>query len=285
MNRIFASGVMLAAFAFGLAAPRIGHAAESYDNCTGFITSVPASISTPGTWCMKTDLTASNLSTAIFIAANNVTIDCNGFKMVAGTGSASATGILSWSHVNVAVRHCDIRGFQFGVSLTDTGTGSSGHTIEDNRFDSNTGVGISVEGDGSVVRRNWVFNTGYSSYPPTAISTKGTVDILDNTVSIVAVGNSSSPAVGIFSNATTGGSVSGNRVRGLIGGGILPVTYGIMVDGQASLRNNVVTGDGSGNGEGIGCADSKGRAKDNLINGYGAGIMVCSNDGGNVIAP
>lgn len=280
---------MLVALALGIATPRVGQAAESYDNCTGFITSVPASISTQGTWCMNSDLTATNVSAAISIAGNNVTIDCNGFKLVAGSGSGSAAGILSLSHVNITVRHCDIRGFQTGVSLisaaSTTDTTQSSGTIEDNRFDSNTGVGINVVGDGSVVRRNWVYNTGYSSYPPTGISTKGTMDILDNTVSIVVVGSGSSPAVGILTTQNAGGSIIGNRVRGLAGGGVAPTTYAILVDGQVTLRNNDLTGDGNANSFGIGCADDKGRTKKNLINGFGTGIMMCSDDGGNIVAP
>ena len=290
MIRILASGFLLVALALGLAAPRICLAAESYDNCTGFITSVPASISTPGTWCMNSDLTAANVSVAIFIAANNITIDCNGFKLVAGSGASSATGIMSGSHVNTTVRHCDIRGFQMGVSLMSTAstteTADSSGTIEDNRFDGNTGVAINVTGDGSVIRRNWVYNTGNSTYPPTGIATKGTVDIQDNTVSGVVVGSGGSgPPVGIFNTRGLGSSISGNRVRGLIPGGFSTTTYGILLDGQATLRNNEVTGDGGANSYGIGCADSKGRTKNNLINGFETGIMVCSNDGGNVIAP
>ncbi len=67
------------------------HAAESYDNCTGFIDSVPATITTQGTWCLRKNL-ATNITTgnAITIATNNVTIDCNDFK-IGGLAAGSAS--------------------------------------------------------------------------------------------------------------------------------------------------------------------------------------------------
>ena len=40
--------------------PRAAHAAEGYGNCKGFISSIPAVISTPGTWCVNQDLTTTN---------------------------------------------------------------------------------------------------------------------------------------------------------------------------------------------------------------------------------
>ena len=37
-----------------LAAP--AHAAESYDSCTGTISTLPATLTTQGTWCLQGDL-------------------------------------------------------------------------------------------------------------------------------------------------------------------------------------------------------------------------------------
>src|SRR4249920_3466180 len=79
------------------------HAAQSYDNCTGFITSLPAVITTQGTWCLKQDLATTVTSgSAITINTNNVTIDCNDFKL-GGLGAGLATlanGIYSLNRVN-----------------------------------------------------------------------------------------------------------------------------------------------------------------------------------------
>src|SRR5207344_3123760 len=131
------------------------------------ITSVPAQISTPGTWCLKKDIaTAMTSGSAILIMTNNVTIDCNDFKLgglAAGPGTL-ALGISARNQHNIAVRHCNIRGFYVGLELdyiVELGaTGGGGHIVEDNRFDYNTSTGLWVEGDGSVVRRNRVFETG-----------------------------------------------------------------------------------------------------------------------------
>src|SRR5690606_9034000 len=74
-----------------LAIPSPARAAESYDSCAGYIDSLPATISQQGVWCLRKNL-STNISTghAITIAANNVTIDCNDFKiggLAAGNGS------------------------------------------------------------------------------------------------------------------------------------------------------------------------------------------------------
>src|SRR5688572_11288780 len=57
-------------------------AARSYDTCTGYVESLPATIGSPGQWCLRRDLsTAQTSGAAITVAANNVTLDCNDFKL------------------------------------------------------------------------------------------------------------------------------------------------------------------------------------------------------------
>ena len=80
------------ALALLLGAPRPAHAAKSYDNCTGFITSLPAVITNPGTWCLNADLsttvsTDTSSGGAITIQADNVTVDCNEFRITALAGA------------------------------------------------------------------------------------------------------------------------------------------------------------------------------------------------------
>ena len=165
------------------AAPVTSHAAQSYDNCTGFITSLPATISTQGTWCLNADLaTAITSGTAITVATNNVTIDCNDFRLgglAAGLGT-QANGIRANNRDNLTIRRCNIRGFFYGV----WSDGGSGHLIEDSRFDGNTYVGIFVDANASIIRRNIVRATGGSTLSSDAfgISTSGSVDVLDNTI-------------------------------------------------------------------------------------------------------
>src|SRR5688500_7900792 len=79
-------------------APGASRAAESYDNCTGFIDSLPAVITKQGTWCMRKDLsTAIDTGNAITVATNNVTIDCNDFKI-----GGLAAGVDTLAHGIVA---------------------------------------------------------------------------------------------------------------------------------------------------------------------------------------
>jgi hypothetical protein len=277
-----------------ISAPRATRAAESYDNCTGFITSVPAVITTSGTWCLKKDLnTAMSSGHAITVSTNNVTIDCNDFKLgglAAGLGTVTH-GVFALDRSNVTVRHCNIRGFLIGVFLSTTGGGNfgGGHLVEDNRFDGNTFKGLDVTGDGSVIRRNRILDTGGNTTGIVAeaigLLTAYSADILDNTVSgVVATNGGNGAAYGILASQNSGGSVSGNRVRELVkdGSGIV---IGIQVDGnRITLRNNELVGDGSAGSQGLSCQNTSSRAIGNVSNGFVSGLSGCSNDG-NVIAP
>ena len=142
MIRILAG---LAAIGILLAWPGQAEAAESHDSCTGFIDSLPATIATQGTWCLRNNLSTSIASgTAIRIGANNVTIDCNGFKiggLAAGPGTETI-GIHVSYRLNATVRNCAIRGFNRGIHLS--GTGGGGHLIEDNTIDESRTSGISI---------------------------------------------------------------------------------------------------------------------------------------------
>ena len=72
-------------------------AAESYDNCTGFIDSLPATISTQGTWCLRKHLYTSVTSgAAISVLTDNVTVDCNHFRL-SGLGAGIGTNAVGIS--------------------------------------------------------------------------------------------------------------------------------------------------------------------------------------------
>jgi len=275
-----------------IAAPFPARAAQSLDTCVGFIDTLPATITTQGTWCLRHDLSIAITSgEAITINTNNVTIDCNDFKLgglAAGAGT-QANGIYADGRLNATVRHCNIRGFLNGVLLEGTG---GGHVVEDNRFDGNTYTGASVAGDGSVVRRNQVTDTGGSSLLTVnafGIWTVDTVDVIDNTVSGVmpsADGSSNSDAFGIYTFNNPNGRVNGNGVRGLVKSGS-GVAYGIYnsASGRISLRGNDVSGDGSAGSIGLRCQNSSGSARDNTISGFATTISSCTDSGGNAVIP
>src|SRR4249919_326642 len=112
--------------------------AETFHTCGTIIAIIPTVITTQGVYCLSHDVnTAITAGKAIDVQTNNVTIDCNGYKiggLAGGTGS-NAYGIFADTRLNITVRNCGIRGFYFGINLT--GSGGAGHLVEDNRLDNN----------------------------------------------------------------------------------------------------------------------------------------------------
>ena len=123
MKPFFATVAALLALAFQFhAAP--ARAAESYDACTNTISTLPVTISTPGIWCMRQNLAfAPPSGNAITITTNDVTVDCNGFKLdgSASYTSTGAKGIRADGRSGITVRNCAIRGFYYGIALLGAG--------------------------------------------------------------------------------------------------------------------------------------------------------------------
>src|SRR5688572_84925 len=259
-----------------LALPAV--AAESYDACAGFIDTVPTTISSQGVWCLRRDLATSiSAGAAITIATNNVTVDCNGFKLGGlAAGQASETmGVLANGRLNATVRNCAIRGFRMGVRLVGAG---GGHAVEDNRIDQSLDTGIMVTGDGNVVQRNRVFDTG-SAVGGTGIDAEA--DVRDNIVAGV-MGQS---AIGIYLGGL-GTRAQSNSIRDLVPGegGIVHgiVTFG----GQQAMVDNHIIATGSFNTPGIGVLSSGDGAsfcRNNLIANFQTGMFMCEDNGGNVV--
>jgi hypothetical protein len=269
--------------------PTSAHAAQSYDNCTGFITSLPATITTQGTWCLKADLTTAITSgQAINVAANNVTIDCNDFKLggLAAGAATQTTGIYAYGFDNLTIRRCNIRGFYEGTYTLN----GSGHLVEDNRFDSNTAYGVFVQSNRSIIRRNLVIATGGSSSAGTSygIYSTGSVDVLDNTVNGVTATGTNNDAFGIYTYNNPDGSISGNRVRGVVKTGT-GVAWGIYNNihspgsGRITMRNNDVVGDGSAGSIGLYCTTAQGRATGNVVGGFVTAIQNCSGTNNEIV--
>jgi hypothetical protein len=149
--------------------------AETID-CTE-ITSLPAVISNQGVYCLTGNLTTSTGSgAAIDIMVSNVTLDLNSWKVggqAAGLGTA-AVGIFSDAN-NVTVKNGIVRGFLQGIILNGRGA-----VVEDILADQNTSIGIVVAGQGAVVRRNKVVDTGGPSSISIGISVGGTGSLIEN---------------------------------------------------------------------------------------------------------
>lgn len=276
--------VLLAAGA-GVVRPAPAWAAESYDNCTGFITSLPTTIATQGVWCLDRDLsTAISSGNAITVTTNNVTIECNHFKiggLAAGPGT-SAFGIRAIARLNTTVRNCNLRGFVTAVYLV-----GAGHLVEGSRFDGNTFSGIHLEGPGSMARNNLVLDTGGSTMDlgfAAGIWAEYGTDVVDNSISGVAGSGVNAGVAGIYTAHNGEGSVIGNRLRGLVASGT-GFTRGIQNvgdSGRTAIRDNTIQGPGAGTG--ITCNSTQGSAQNNVIAGFPTGIQNCDASS-NVVNP
>ena len=213
------------------------------------------------------------------MAANNVTIDCNGFKiggLQAGQDTATR-GIVIEDRMNAVVRDCNVRGFRTGVFAD----GGGGHIVEDNRIVASVTTGIQVGAAHSVVRRNHVMDTGGTPTEGThafGIVAINGVDVLDNTVAGVAatIGGSS---IGISSVLNTGATIQDNRVSGLMRSaegealGINSVLGNPVIEGN-SLVGLYMTGT-----TGVNCGSAAGTSVRNTIVGFTAGVTGCHSSG------
>ncbi|QDH71416.1 right-handed parallel beta-helix repeat-containing protein [Marilutibacter alkalisoli] len=268
--------------------PSLARAAESYDNCTGFISSLPATISTQGTWCLNKDLSTGVTSgSAITVNTNNVTLDCNHFKLgglAAGLGT-TATGIRADTRQNLTVRNCNIRGFQTGVAAVGNG---SGHLVENSKFDKNTHTAIDVRGDGNLVRNNIVIDTGGGTGNPEAngIHGQGNTDIRNNQVDgVIGTGGSNTTVYGIRLTGGHGAAVGQNVVRNTVptGTGLARGIYtsnGLKIfldDNRVSLPSPLA---GS---QGYRCNSSNGALRNSTSWGFATANSGCLDDGGNAV--
>lgn len=214
-------------------------------NCTP-VTSLPAVISTQGLYCLTGNLTTSQATgNAIEIDANNVTLDLNGWKVggqAAGTGTV-AIGIYSTA-VNVTVKNGIVRGFRGGIYLTGRGA-----VVQDMLVDQNTVYGIRVDGQGAVVDRNKVVDTGgttaYTGADATAID---------------ALGESSTVSNDVVSGLTA--TDTGNE-------------YGIYVTGvQSTVHDNVISDSAppTGGGTSYGIFQEQSIVANNFISNFVYGI-------------
>ena len=212
------------------------HSAESYDNCTGFIDAIPAVIATQGVWCLRHDVASSmDSGHAIRITTNNVTIDCNDFKVGGlGAGDGSTTiGIHALNRRNITVRHCNVRGFLEGIYL---GAGS-GNLVEDNRLDGNLYRGIFVSGADGLARRNTVRNTGGKPGSSMSVAIQVMGDAIDNVVDGVYTTHSNSFPIGIMVTGDESVAI-GNTVRGLVAAGTGSTKYLYVVGAGVTISGN-----------------------------------------------
>jgi hypothetical protein len=223
--------------------------AADADSCTA-ITAVPFTISAPGSYCVTKELTTTSSFTsgnAITIITSNVTIDLGGHtlsNLPAGTGT-NAAGILAADQKDITIMNGTVTGFYEGIFMNSSAAGiSSGYLVENMRIDRNRGIGIYVDGAGSIIRQNQVLHTGGFvnngiTGPGTGIFAGGDgVQVLDNTVADTVAGTIGS-GYGIYiesPNSFSGAVVEHNRVSA-VG---QPNAYSVGITVQTNAHNTLV---------------------------------------------
>lgn len=253
---------------------------------------LPVTVTTQGVYCLTQNLSTSiTTGTAINIAANNITLDCNGYK-VGGLGAGPTTnamGIAASNRTGITVRNCAVRGFNWGIMMN----GGAAHVIEGNRLDGNTYAGIGIlDSGGDIVRDNYIVDTGGN--PPGTLQNGKAFGIgaqpadslllQNNTVvNTFATAGSSSAAYGIGLYSVTG-VAEGNHVITVLPDGAASA-YGLYVaaDGALLLRNNSAITPAPTTGQGISVlGTAQATCKDNLLKGFSVtGIGLCVDAGGN----
>jgi hypothetical protein len=134
------------------------------------IATLPALISQPGVYCLKKNFAVGMADgIAIEIAASNVTIDFNGFKIgnLAGGEETVAIGVAAFERRNIILRNGNFRGFMMSVGLLASGPErSSGHLVENMMLDASLVYGILAVGNGVVLRNNQIVNSADTRVSP-----------------------------------------------------------------------------------------------------------------------
>jgi hypothetical protein len=88
------------------------------------ISALPYTISDSGSYYLTTNLVGISGNNGINIAADNVTLDLNGFCLIGVPGSLNAIVVLS-AHKNLSVRNGSITGWPNGEGLVAGGASNS----------------------------------------------------------------------------------------------------------------------------------------------------------------
>ena len=216
--------------------PALG--AGGIGNCRPIPAPLPAVITEEGVWCLTSNLgTAMLRGIAVWIKADNVVLDLNGFILegLADRETTTAMGVFAGGQQNVTIRNGTIRGFYYGTSLVGANI-----TVEGIRADRNTFTGIGVTGAGTLIRDNKVIATGGTGIsipgvaPAVGIQVSGPAPrVLNNDVTGIP-NEASAKATGIFLIGL-GGVVVNNRIVFMDRG----IEFGGFVASDGKYRDNV----------------------------------------------
>ena len=205
------------------------------------ISTVPFVIKKPGNYYLTKNLVVTKLAQitggdGIYINANNVTLDLNGFEL-----STNQNHMGSGINANggpVVVRNGTVRGFDTGVYLAGSGLVENVSAIGCKEF------GVYVIGGFSTVRRCIVRDTGGGAiYPSPAIVQGirvqgGDTIIEDCTVAGLTRALASFPVTGIYAGGSAANRIRGNSISSALNAAAL--TTGIETGSNGDASNNIV---------------------------------------------
>lgn len=268
MHRLF---LLVACLAVAMLLPGVARAADGLDSCAGFIDALPKTIRTPGVWCLRKNL-ATDIAQgkAITIASDGVTLDCNGFGIdgsAVGLGTRTM-GVYAIDRRDLAIRHCRVSGFYFGILLEGNGRNN---LVEDSLVEHSPFKGAYMSGLNNRFLRNRVLDTGGSpGNVGVAIEVSG--DIIDNVVDGVRTPLHDLFVIGISGGGADGGIVRRNRVRGLdpLDGSAtaIQVFCSIVIDNDVEATQPT---------EGVGIYGAR-VSRDNKVRNFATAYQSCGSD-------
>jgi hypothetical protein len=216
MRRLFAVVLSFATLS-GFATPAMAQTAAA-SPCTQWITAVPVTITSPGYYCLKQNITTNLVGGAIGIESSDVTLDCRGRSITHGDPANDAFGITGSGFGpvhDVTVRSCKLVDFGTGILF---GPGSDRIEIANNDVVKPKLDGIVLWGSNSRIVGNSVLSTHNTFYD------------YSRNITVTAF----EPGV-----RSTGNVISNNTIAGAFGNGTI---WGIRVDmsDNALINNNQV---------------------------------------------
>ena len=267
----------------------LGQARAEISLCTGII-ALPVTLQVSKKFCLKRSLTTNESGDAIFVAADNVTIDLNGFSITyTGSDEFTTVAIRARNHDNITVQNGIIRNFPFGIALQR----SSGHLLEGLRFENIGRVAAQVNGNDHVVRNNQFLNTGPSGLGITTaiyINRSRNSLVADN---VVTGTSDESLAVAIFVDGSSLVELRGNSV--IDTKDLTPEddcdqarTRGVVIRGSTDVTvidNRILNSTGKGSIGVFGAASRGVNCIDNTVAGYKTPFLGCNFTANNQSVP
>jgi hypothetical protein len=261
-----------------LAACHVGPAMA--ESCTA-ITTIPATISTPGKYCLANDF-AVNATTgnSISIASNGVTLDCDGHALRNASTSATgaANGIAVVSRHDVTIRNCRIvGGYRNGIAVTQNNTIANQNyyiTLDGNYVAGPLLNGILAYGSGIEITNNRIYDIGGLNNNSAFGIHLGASTVSNyfkfHLVKDNLVAGTNTPylsAYGIYSEGTVTGIFVGNGITGTSASNPTYGAYGIRLIGSLNrvTDNHVVSGGDPDKDFGITTSDTGSACFDNYI--------------------